>query len=565
MPNRLLSLLVRYTTANYPIHMQRLRYLCFVSIFCCTSAWAQSPILQGQVNGSFQTDVQYLFPDSIIGAEAVDERLLSNTFFQLTYQKGNFRAGMRYEAFLNPLLGYDRRYEGQGIPYRFASYDSDKLDFTVGNIYDQFGNGIVFRAYRAWALGIDNSVDGLRIKWDPVPGVSVKGIIGKQRRFFELSDGLLRGGDAEIALNELLPLWQEKPTRLTLGASFMNRFLEDDDARLILPENVSAVSGRARLNTGKLNLEAEYAYKINDPFQQNNYVYNPGEAIYVNGSYANPKGWGANFGARRVDNFDFRSERTTTLQELTLSFLPPSTRLHTYRLATLYPYATQLNGEVGWQGSLFYRIPAKTKLGGKYGTRIEVNYSRLHGLDTTLVEQGFRYNASFLGDPSKLYFQDINVSINRKWNRNLRTILTYIYLQYNKDIIEFASPLAGFGIVNTHIGVLEAQYRIKRGLSLRMEAQHMYTQQDLGSWAMLLAELSISPHWFFTVFDEYNYGNPDPNLRVHYYNFQITYAFEAHRIALSYARQRRGLLCVGGICREVPAANGINLSITSSF
>lgn len=545
--------------------MQVLRYASWLLMGLCSISWAQQPLINGQINGSFQTDVQYLFPDSIIGAEEVDEKLLSNTFLQLTFQQGNFRAGIRYEAFLNPLLGYDRRYEGQGIPFRYATYDSDKLDLTVGNIYDQFGNGVVFRAYRAWALGIDNSVDGLRVKWTPTPGLAVKGIIGKQRKFFELSDGILRGADAELAVNEVFPKLKDKPTRLTVGASLMNRFLADDDTRLILPENVTAVSARARLNTGKLNLDAEYAYKINDPFQQNNYVYNPGQAIYVNGSYADPKGWGATFGARRVDNFDFRSERTITLQELTLSFLPPSTRLHTYRLATLYPYATQLNGEVGIQATIFYRIPRKTKLGGKYGTRIQLNFSRLHGLDTTLVEQGFRYNASFLGDPNKLYFQDINVTINRKWTKNLRTILTYIYLRYNKDIIEFASPTAGFGIVDAHIGVLEAQYRIKRGVSVRGELQHMYVQQDLGSWAMALAELSVSPHWFFTVFDEYNYGNPDPTRRVHYYNFQVAYAFEAHRIAVSYVRQRRGLLCVGGICREVPAANGFNLAVTSSF
>ncbi|MEO1383236.1 MAG: DUF6029 family protein [Bacteroidota bacterium] len=53
--------------------------------------------------------------------------------------------------------------------------------------------------------------------------------------------------------------------------------------------------------------------------------------------------------------------------------------------------------------------------------------------------------------------------------------------------------------------------------------------------------------------------------RVHYYNAAFTYVFKSNRIALSYARQRRGLLCVGGICREVPASNGFNLSVSSTF
>ncbi|MEO0473521.1 MAG: DUF6029 family protein, partial [Bacteroidota bacterium] len=160
---------------------------------------------------------------------------------------------------------------------------------------------------------------------------------------------------------------------------------------------------------------------------------------------------------------------------------------------------------------------------------------------------------------------DFNIEINRRWTKKLRTILTYIHLDYNKDIIEFGSPNAGFGTVDTHIGVLEVQYKIKPKLAFRTELQHMYTRQDLGSWGMILAELSVSPNWYFTIFDEYNYGNPDPDLRVHYYNMSTAYAFGANRIALSYARNRRGLLCVGGICREVPASNGFTLSVNSSF
>ncbi|MCB0854982.1 MAG: hypothetical protein KDD63_22325, partial [Bacteroidetes bacterium] len=85
----------------------------------------------GNISGSFQSDVQYLFPDSIIGANAVDENVLSNSFLQLTYQKGQFSAVVRYEAYLNPLLGFDQRYKGQGLPYRYASYQGDKIEITV--------------------------------------------------------------------------------------------------------------------------------------------------------------------------------------------------------------------------------------------------------------------------------------------------------------------------------------------------------------------------------------------------------------------------------------------------
>lgn len=530
-----------------------------------TPVWlhAQQPD-PGRINGSFQSDAQYLFEDSVIGANAVPENLLSNSYLQLTYSRGNLSAGLRYEAYLNPLLGFDGRYEGQGIPYRFARYRGEKLDITVGNFYDQFGSGIIFRSYQEWGLGIDNPVDGLRVQFVPTPGLTVKAITGRMRNFWEKSDALLRGGDIDLSLNDMVERWRDKKLRVFAGASIMSKYEEDDDQVLRLPENVSAFGGRLRMIRGGFSLDAEYAYKINDPFNLNNFVYNPGTAIYLNASYA-AKGIGINVSTKRIDNFDFRSGRQATLQELSISFLPPISRIHTYRLPTLYPYATQLNGEVGLQASLVYTIPRKTALGGKYGTKIQLNYSRTHALDTTFIEPNFRYEASFLGDVENLYFQDFNAEINRRWTKNFRTIFTYIYLRYNKDIIEFASPNAGFGIVNVHVAVLEGQYKVSRKLSLRMEAQHMYTREDLGSWAMLLAELSISPHWYITVFDEWNYGNPDPKLRVHYFNTQLAYAFASNRIAFGYGRQRRGLLCVGGICREVPASNGFSLSITSSF
>ncbi len=540
--------------------------------FTLTNLQAQNPISTGNISGSFQTDVQYLFPDSIIGAEAVDEKVLSNSFLQLTYQKDNFSAGLRYEAYLNPLLGFDRRYEGQGIAYRFAAYQSEKLDLTIGNFYDQFGNGIVFRSYQEWTLGIDNSIDGVRLKFDPIPGVSIKGIIGKQRDFWERSESIIRGADLELGINDLVPALEESRTKISLGISGVSKYQEDDDVNLRLPENVGAFSARARVVRGGFNMDTEYAYKINDPINRNGFSYNPGQAFFINGAYSK-KGFGITASFKRLDNMDFRSERSVSLQELTLNFLPPISRFHTYRLPTLYPYATQPNGEVGYQATLFYTIPRGSKLGGKYGTQLSFNYSRIHGLDTTYTDFPFRYETNFSNEvntlfgfgPSRLFFTDFNFDISRKWNKKLTTVLTYINMIYDVNIIQLGSFNGGADTVRAQIGVLELQYKIKRKVALRTEFQYMHTQQDMGSWAMILAELSFSPHWYITLFDEYNFGNPDPGRRVHYYNAQVAYAFGSNRVQFGYSRQRQGLLCVGGICREVPSSNGFALSVTSSF
>ena len=86
-----------------------------------------------------------------------------------------------------------------------------------------------------------------------------------------------------------------------------------------------------------------------------------------------------------------------------------------------------------------------------------------------------------------------------------------------------------------------------------------------GNWVMALAEYTVSPHWFFTLFDEYNYGNENSNLRVHYPNASVAYSNGPLRIQSGYGRVRGGILCVGGICRPVPASNGVTMNITYTF
>src|SRR5215813_107679 len=101
----------------------------------------------GALHGNFQVDAQYYKTDSLIGAPDIPEKMLMNGFANFIYESGNFSAGLRYESYLDPLSGFDPRYTGTGIPYRFLRYNSDNLDVTVGSFYEQFGSGLILRAY----------------------------------------------------------------------------------------------------------------------------------------------------------------------------------------------------------------------------------------------------------------------------------------------------------------------------------------------------------------------------------------------------------------------------------
>jgi hypothetical protein len=523
----------------------------------------------GEIHGNMQVDAQYYNPDSSIGAPPVPEKMLMNSFANINYTKGKFSAGIRYESYLNTIQGFDPRYKGNSIPYRYAKYTVDELEVTVGNFYEQFGSGMVLRAYEEKGLGIDNAFDGLRLKY-AVHGFYFKGLIGTQRNYGTQGSGIVRGFDGEVNLNEAIKKWTDSPTHIVIGGSFVSKYQGGDKITLAsgqpleVPLNVGASAGRISVSRKKINVMAEYAYKINDPSLRNNYIYKPGEALLVNATYSQ-KGFGLLLGAKRVDNFSFKSDRSAGRNDLDINFIPMLAKTHTYSLLAFYPYSTQPTGEIGYQVDLQKKIKKETLLGGKYGTDIAINYSGANGLDTTILKSaedsgriGYKTNYFGMGD---VYFQDISIEITHKFTHKFKVMMIYANQVYNKAVIQ-GDPVA---TIYSNIAMTELSYRISDERSIRMEMQHLWTRQDQKNWAMVLIEYGAGEHWLMSVQDMYNYGNDNPNGRFHYYNASLVYIKEATRISLGYGKQRAGIFCVGGVCRNVPASNGILLSITSSF
>ena len=519
----------------------------------------------GTLTGAFQSDMQVLFRDDALNTPRVPEQFLNNSYLNLSYSNRNFSAGVRFEAYLPPLLGFDERWRGIGLSNRYISFKNKYLTVTAGNFYEQYGSGMLLRAYWEPLLGIDNSIDGFQLQFTPYRGVAIKGLFGRQRNFFGFTESLVRGGDFELDFATLLDsLWRSPKTQFRIGGGVVSRFQRDQDPGFILPQNVASFAGRLYLAQGGWNLYAEYLYKINDPNATNNFIYRPGQALFITSSFS-WRNLAVTVGVKRLDNVDFRTDRTATGIYQTTNFLPPLAKQHTYRLPTLYLYATQNNGEMGMQIDVNYAVPAGTKLGGKYGMNISANYSRVHGLDTTRVGNDEGYRSSFFGVGKRLYYQDFNIEITKRITKKLRMNLAYFFISYDVEQILNLTDSRRAKYVEAHAAVLEMAYKIKPKHSLRWEVQHMYAQRDFGSWLFLLLEYNLSPNWFFAVGNEWNYGNPDRGRRFHYPGVQAGFNAGGLRITLGYARQREGIVCVGGVCRVFPASNGLTASISATF
>lgn len=536
-----------------------------------TTAKSESIPNNLQIGGNFQSDSYYYLRDSTIESAEAPEKILSNNYLFLTISTSNLNLDLRFESYQNPILGFDSRYQGSGIPYRSLRYKSDLIDITVGNFYEQFGSGMIFRAYEERNLGIDNSLEGVRIELHPIDGLTLKGALGKQRHFWSTSKAIVRGIDAEVSLSALLPQQFERMP-INIGGSLVSRYQPDLDSKYKLPENVLAVATRLELFLQWLSVNFEYAHKVNDPTYRNKFNYNKGNGINLNiSTFTEGASLLINF--HRYDNMEFRTDREAKSLELLLNYLPSLTKQHQFSLPAFYSPSTQGNGEEGIQIEFNYTLPQNLSLfGSKYETNLNAGFSLVKSIDTTRIDE-YTYKSNFWGLGKTLFYQDIFIELRRKVSKPLDITFAYIGQIYNKDVMENeGSPL--YGKVNNHTLVGEFIYSFDRRNSLRWEIQHMWSKNDStvlsedkknGNWLALLIEYSIAPQWYFSVLDQWNYGNLNKNFRAHYAKALITFIHRTTRITFGFGREAGGIVCIGGVCRQVPISYGFSLSVTTSF
>lgn len=536
------------------------------------------------VTGSVQSDILIpeFDPEIQDRADKVDDWATTNTFADVNIMSEHVDAGARFEFLEHPLPGFrppsfSKDYAGWGVPYFYVKTHFKNWDLTLGNFYEQFGSGFILRTYEERNLGIDNSLLGGRFTIRPVAGVSFKLLGGKQRRYWDLNDAWITGADLELSLDQWFKGLSNSGTYITLGASWVNKYEKTDDVmadathKLNIPSSVNAFDVRANLQKGGFNLLAEYAWKSQDPTFENGWIYRKGSVAMLSASYSK-RGMSLLLQAKRSDNMSFRSRRREGESETTtasfINHLPAFTMDQTYALAAMYPYATYPDGEWAYQAEIGYNFKRHTLLGGKYGTNVRVNFSHIRGIERDPINGGGAgtdgYSSAFWkwGDDG-MYYQDINVQIEKRVTRSFNIHLMYMNQFYNNVINRIAEGELSDNkkYVHSDIFVLDAKYKFNNKFTLRGELQYLSTDEDLGDWWYGLLELSILPNWMFTIADMYNSGVTD----IHYYQGLVTYSAGSHRIQLGYGRTRAGYNCAGGVCRYVPSSKGVTISYNYNF
>ncbi len=549
---------------------------------------------KGEFSGNLLLNYQKYLRDDRIGAKTrvYKENTASvDAWLFMQYRRNGYNFIMRFDGFNNsPLLDPQDAYTDHGIGFWQASKQLNNLNITVGSFYDQFGTGAIFRAYEQRQLGIDYSIQGIRLVYDINPNWRIKAFSGNQKgnKNSDTRFGYTPQVISGVNLDGTLGVGKDsKFGTLNVGASAVNRNIDRNTMQELVailetyarknqfaPKyNVYAFNGYFNYNVGNFNIGGEANFKTPEAIVNidNKLILKGGKVLYgsigwgdryslgtrtlANGKKKkNTLSLGVNLQVRHVDHFPFRTSPRESLLNGLISYLPSLTKQNSYRLMARYNAPAQDLGENGIQGEFTANI--------NKGTRIIFNTSYVQ----SLAHNGVMDPNSQEMVAQKL-FQEYNGQIVQNIGKDkLKLGLQRVF--YNQAVYEQEPEYEN---VETFTPYMEWLHKIGSDKSLRIEAQYLKTDKDQGSFANLMIEYYFNKEWSMSVGDMIN-SEPHRYERMnivndvlHYPMVFVSYNKNNSFYTLSYLKQQEGVNCSGGICRIEPAFSGVRFTVSSNF
>ena len=512
-------------------------------------------------------------------------RFGSNDYLKIDYTLGRFSVGVQGEAYLPALQGYDDlRNNGYDKPKvmlasKYIQWQDKYYSVMVGDIYDQFGNGLIFRSFEDRQLGINNSIEGFRATGSISDYATATAFIGRPRLYSSSNNysagwigsqyarSMVSGTDLILSLSDM---WDSDELVLTVEGSYVNRY-EPTDRKVdglyydnpltgetdyyieslfgMTSPDLDLFSLRLNMDYMGFTLRSEFAGKSDDVnLSAVESTASDGMAFLAELGY-NIGGLSISAQARRLERMGtpLSYYGDNRLMGNTLNYLPALTRQHTYMLAALNPCQMNSEGELAFQADVYYTL--RSKQSRQRYWNFHANYSTSYTLKAYQTASGKR----------ELLWSDVNVDVERQWNKKWKSTLMFSRQEVNTSHGQGMAIPSTTYVSNIFVG--DVMYKISKKLSVRAEAQYLLSKDYEGDWVAGLVEVNFAPHWSVFFSDMYNHGKT----KVNYYNGGLSFTHNRTRVQVSYGRNRAGFVCSGGVCRYQPAYTGASLMLTTSF
>ena len=501
-------------------------------------------------------------------------RYASNNYLKVDYYKGRLSAGLQVEGYFPTTIGYPIAENTFTLSNLYVNWSDDSYSVTAGTFYEQLGSGLLFRSWEDRALGLNNALLGARATYKMGNILNVK-VFGGMPRMGKISESVYNTGvkqttafglgltrtavaaaDAGVSLSDCFG-WDR--LLLSLEGSLLYKYEKMSDYLLSEGFNTHNIgwSGRVNADFDGFYFRGEY---VDAGVQERMSMYaTKANAQLMEVGY-NAGGLGVSVSARRLygmnqkiyacspDGFVVYDDYNQSVN--VLSYCPALCTQYTYMLANLTPYVPLTDGEAGGQVDAFYNFRRGTKLGGKRGMKVHANFS------TYFTLEGNR----------DMRMWDLSVDVEKQWNKKFKSTFMYSAQEHNRYLMgtvltEQGTMQQDLYIGQSHAFVADLLYKWTSKLSTRLELQYLTSDGYQKDWMAALLEVSFAPHWSVFASDMYNHGSS----KMHYYNAGLSYAMRWFRVAAGYGRYRAGFICSGGVCREIPAYTGANITLTASF
>jgi hypothetical protein len=508
----------------------------------------------GSLTGDFQANAGFYQYDKKIGTNTTQylrQLSSSESWLLLNYRYNGYTITARFDLFNNsPLLNPQEAYTAQGIGFYSISKDFDKFNITAGSFYDQFGSGIIFRAFEERTIGLDYAIQGVRVRYAPNDSFMIKAFTGLQKNRFDFHPEVIKGANAE-------KVWGLPILSFVTGAGITNRTLDQTQINQLADQinafpvekrfdpkyNVYAFTIYNTLRSGEFTLYSEYAQKTKEATfidvgsGQYELQNKGGDVIYGVLNYSH-SGIGINLQYKNINSFVIRTSPYDKLLVGQIDFLPPLSKMNAFRLPARYSISGREQGEQGVEADVTYSI-------NEHNT--------------------FDVNASHIQLPNgKEIYREYYLDYTAKYSRKVKSIIGGQYVIYDQHIYQLTPDAP---VVHAMTPFTEFTFKLGQSMrkSIRVEAQYMFTKQDLGDFAFGLIEFNWAPSYSIALSDMINTKPVKGNEVIHYPTAFGVYTYKQTRFTAGYIKQVQGVVCTGGVCRVEPAFSGFKIGLATNF
>ena len=478
--------------------------------------------------------------------------------------KGDFSAGIRFEA----ADSSEHNEAISDITKRYFSYSNEDLTITAGDFYSTFGRGLVLDLREEKADFFDNKVTGGRVEYDG-DKFSFQALGGKsyfkyindfdpKNQFIDEMNNTVYGSEGVLNLSEVFKI---EDYSFALGGSYLH--MEGDavsETQYLYRENFIEKTeiGAVSFSISAFDIDFYNEYAIKNTFRS---PMKRGWANYSSLAYG-MSGFGVTFEFK--DYYQYGANPNAPVSGFSPYQNGPEVTIdHVSHLLKTHPHEINPNDEIGYKLSLRINPFDDFDLTAIFATaskheddKLFPNFDddylpyydswmdgRYHfGKYSAVLGGGYYYDSPLSKDQNQNVIPGEEGEAERVYTDERKTML------------------------------LELGYELTASSALKIAGEYQLVTQEKHEQDPDFNDLYASIEYAYPQFGYINLSFINTSEEVAEDAPESWFGVEAginildnHKLELFYGRERAGVKCSGGTCRQVPEFDGFKMTLVSSF